>query len=95
MKIIHRSNFNYEDHRGDERLVAAQIAVVIEADIICAALNAAAGTGRCPWTPSCLSIGTTCPRTLEARCVAERLGLPTHNSPGSVREGRKGASALR
>lgn len=43
MKIIRRSNFDCEDHRGDERLVAAQIASEVEAAIMCAVLNTAEG----------------------------------------------------
>jgi len=43
MKIIRRSNWSHEDWRGDERVVAAQIANAREAKIMGDALNAYAG----------------------------------------------------
>ncbi len=40
-KIIRVSNFDHEDWRGNQRVVAERIALRREADLLCAALNAA------------------------------------------------------
>ena len=43
MKIIRISNYDHEDERGNQRVVASNITIGKEARIMAAALNAAVG----------------------------------------------------
>lgn len=49
MKIVRVSNFDYDDHRGDQYVVAEGIANKHHASVMCEALNEANGSRGPDW----------------------------------------------